>query len=155
MKCPHFTTCSAPLCADDSTLEKAIWYPGEEICKRSGITITTVQRRIVRVGIVPNTCFTVSMLLRKVKVSKGLRGLDPERPRAEALESWLRQHKGVTPLSEVERTRRRDLMMRLKGPDSSKPLLQHGLPRVYPVSGVELSPASVLRVVAPRADRGQ
>jgi hypothetical protein len=66
------------------------------------------------VGIDSDTCFTVSMLRRNIAVTKTFRGLDPERPRWEALESWLRQHKGRMPLSEKEKARRRDLIQRFK-----------------------------------------
>jgi hypothetical protein len=113
-RCPHFSTCSAPLCPDDANLEKAAWFPGEEVCKREGIDFAAVQRRIMRAGIGPDTCFTVSMLRRKIPVTKTLRGLEPERPRAEALESWLRQHKGRMPLSEERKAQLRDRMKGFK-----------------------------------------
>ena len=113
-RCPHFLDCSAPICPDDSTIGKAVWYPGEQVCKRNGVAFATVQRRIMRAGIGPETCFTLAMLCRNIPITKTLRGLDPERPRAEALESWLARHKGRLPLSEAERVRRRDLMQRLK-----------------------------------------
>jgi hypothetical protein len=123
MKCPHFSTCSAPLCPDDSTLETAAWFPGEEICRREGIAFAAVQRRIMRAGIGGDTCFTVSMLRRKVKVSKGLRGLDPERPRSEALASWLLRHKGVAPLSEEKRAQLRERMLTVRWADSLQKVL--------------------------------
>ena len=114
IRCPHFSTCSAPLCPEDSTLEKAAWFPGEEVCKREGVNFAAVQRRITRAGISSETCFTVIMLGRNIPVTKTLRGLDPERPRIEALESWFARHRGRLPLSEAEKARRRDLLQRLK-----------------------------------------
>ncbi|MGA2547530.1 MAG: hypothetical protein ABSF43_13330, partial [Rectinemataceae bacterium] len=84
------------------------------MCKRERIAFAAVQRRIMRAGIGSETCFTVSMLRRNIPITKTLRGLDPERPRAEALESWLTRHKGRLPLSEEERTRRRELLQRFK-----------------------------------------
>jgi hypothetical protein len=30
----HFENCSAPLCAEGIDQEEAIWYVGEEICRR-------------------------------------------------------------------------------------------------------------------------
>lgn len=115
MNCPHFSTCNAPLCPEDLTIKKAAWFPGEEVCcRRESIIFVAVQRRIMRAGIGSDTCFTVSMLKRNIPITKTLRGLDPERPRAEALESWLTRHKGRLPLSEAERARRRDLIQRLR-----------------------------------------
>jgi len=114
-RCPHFTTCSAPLCPEDpASLEQAVWYPGEEICKRHGVDFALRQRRIARAGIGSETCFTASMLRRNIAVTKTLQGLDPERPQDEALESWFKRHKGKSPLSEPEKARRRELMQRLK-----------------------------------------
>jgi hypothetical protein len=123
MKCPHFSTCSAPLCPDVSTLDSAAWFPGEEVCKREGIAFAAVQRRIMRAGIGSETCFTVSMLRRKVKVSKGLRGLDPEKLRSEALASWLLRHKGVAPLSEEKRAQLRERMLTVRRADSLQRVL--------------------------------
>jgi hypothetical protein len=114
MTCPYFSACSAPLCPGDPTLESAIWYPGEEVCKHNGINFAAVQRRIIRAGIGPETCFTVSMLRRNIAITKTLRGLDPERPQNEALESWFARHKGKTPLSLEEKNRRRELLQRFK-----------------------------------------
>jgi hypothetical protein len=128
----------APLCLDDPALEKAIWYPGEAICKRAGISFAAIQRRIVRAGMGADSCFTISMLRRNIPITKTLRGLDPERPRAEALESWLKQHKGRAPLSEEEKERRREIIRGIKCPDSSRNGNRQGLPGVYPVSDVEL-----------------
>ena len=114
-RCPHFLDCSAPLCPDEANLEKSAWFPCEEVCcRRESIDFVAVQRRIRRAGISSGTCFTVAMLRRNIPITKTLRGLDPERPRAEALESWLARHKGRLPLSEAERARRRDLIQRLK-----------------------------------------
>jgi len=113
-RCPHFSTCSAPLCPEASNVEKAVWFPGEDICKRSGIDFAARQRRIARAGSGSGTCFTVSMLKRDIVMTKALQGLDPERPRREALASWLARHKGKTPLSEEEKARRRDRFMRNK-----------------------------------------
>ena len=113
-RCPHFLDCSAPICPDDSTNGKAAWFPGEQVCKRNGVDFAAVQRRIMRAGIGPETCFTLSMLSRNIPITKTLRGLDSERPRAEALESWLGRHKGRLPLSEEERARRRNLIQRLR-----------------------------------------
>lgn len=113
-RCPHYSTCSAPLCPDDSGLDEAAWFPGEEICRRNGIAFAAIQRRITRAGISSETCFTVVMLRRNIPVTKTLRGLDPERPRGEALKSWLTRHKGRLPLSEEERARRREQLQRFK-----------------------------------------
>jgi len=110
-RCPHFSTCSAPLCPEDpASIERTVWYPGEEICKRQGVGFAARQRRIARAGIGSETCFTASMLRRNIVITRTLRGLDPERLRDEALESWFKRHKGKTPLSEAERERRRALL---------------------------------------------
>jgi hypothetical protein len=122
-RCPHYSECSAPLCPDDTNLECAVWYPGEQVCKRQGVDFAAIQRKIIREGIGGETCFTVLMLRRKAKVSKGLRGLDPERPRAEALASWLMRHKGVAPLSEEKRAQLRERMLTVRRADSLQRVL--------------------------------
>jgi len=106
-RCPHFTTCSAPLCPEDpASLERAVWYPGEEICKRHGVDFALRQRRIARARVGSETCFTALMLRRKLRVTKSLRGLNPERDRAEALRAWLKEHQGAhTPSPEVTEER--------------------------------------------------
>ena len=142
MMCPHFSTCSAPLCPDDSTLEKSVWYPGEEICKRTGITFAAVQRRIIRAGIGPETCFTVLMLKRNIPITKTLRGLDPERVRGLALETWLRQHKGRAPLPEEERERRRGIIRGVKCLVSAQNGNRQGLPGVFAAQDVESHPSA-------------
>ena len=143
MKCSLFSTCNAPLCPDDSTLETSVWFPGEEVCRRVGITFATIQRRIMRASIGSETCFTVSMLRRNISVTKTLRGLAPERPRAEALDYWFRQHKGRAPLSEEEKERRLGIIRGIKCPDGSRNGNRQGLPEVYPASGLESYPAPI------------
>jgi len=113
-RCPHFPMCSAPLCPEDANIEQAAWFPGEEVCKRLGVDFAHRQRRMGRAGISPDTCFTASMLKRNLPITKTLRGLDPERIRAEALAAWFARHKGRTPLSEEEKARRRERFQRFK-----------------------------------------
>ncbi len=153
MKCSLFSTCNAPLCPDDSTLETSVWFPGEEVCRRVGITFATIQRRIMRASIGSETCFTVSMLRRNISVTKTLRGLAPERPRAEALDYWFRQHKGRAPLSEEEKERRRGIIRGIKCPDSPRNGNRQGLPRVSNAEDVKKYPAS-FRALLPTLAEG-
>lgn len=35
MKTTHLNTCSAPICAEDTTSSELIWRPGEVVCTKS------------------------------------------------------------------------------------------------------------------------
>ncbi|MFX0204210.1 MAG: hypothetical protein ACFFCW_49565 [Candidatus Hodarchaeota archaeon] len=49
-QCRYYSECEAPLCPlDNQTLETAIWYPDEKICRRKGLPDTrwlSIQRKI-------------------------------------------------------------------------------------------------------------
>ena len=114
-ECPHFDDCSAPLCPLDPDNEQRSWFSDEDICQRIGMDnaeFVPVQRRISKAGVDRGTYFTVSMLNHNIVISKALQGLDPDsyRPRKDLLESWFKQHKGVSPLSEEAKERKREQM---------------------------------------------
>lgn len=115
-ECNKWDNCNAPLCPLDSeSLEHCVWYPGEEICTKPAGDYQWIktQRKIARVlGVKSNNdpafeygYFTVKMLDRNMRVTKATKGLDPNKEEAPQLKRWLKQHKGLKPLSEAQRQR--------------------------------------------------
>ncbi len=92
-ECPRLERCNAGLCPPDPLIEKRIWYPDEEICKRKGFGNTDfvkVQKKIKRVKADPNRFFNVQMLRRIHRVAKGIKGIDPDKEKQ--LERWIETH---------------------------------------------------------------
>lgn len=94
-ECSNFETCSATICPfDESSIKYSYWYPCEEICKKNNPPDwVKVQRKIVKKlskeGYVTG-CFSVAMLNKKPKVTKGLKGLiGKDKPYSEQEEMWI------------------------------------------------------------------
>jgi hypothetical protein len=107
--CRNYDRCSAPLCPNDAqSLKDGLWYPDEEICVlRNAPDWVRRQRKIAkrtkgdyRIGF-----FCHRMLDRNIKVSAGIKGLDPEKDLEPQLSRWLDAHPGMKPLTEEERDR--------------------------------------------------
>ena len=126
-RCPHYSTCSAPLCPDDSGLDEAAWFPGEEICRRNGIAFAAIQRRITRAGISSETCFTVVMLRRNIPVTKTLRGLTPSVLGVRRSSHGLLAIKAGFPFPKRRGLGAGNSYSDSKGPDRSKTLHRHRL----------------------------
>lgn len=80
--CPHFEICEAPLCPLQERSKKyGLWYGDEEICKvRKFQTLFWVkkQKQIAKLGLTADDgFFTVEMLNSLRKITKGLKGADP------------------------------------------------------------------------------
>jgi len=91
--CPHFDTCSSPLCPLAPNLKDLICYPDEEICrarKFQSLPWIKKQKRIAKLGLtVDDGFFTVTMLNAIQVVTKNLKGADPSDFGSEA--KWLKQ----------------------------------------------------------------
>lgn len=93
-QCRLFETCEAPLCPLDKTsIEHAVWYPDEEICrarKFQSLPWIQKQKRIAKLGLTwEDGFFTVKMLKTIQVVTKSLKGADPDDFGSE--EKWLKQ----------------------------------------------------------------
>jgi hypothetical protein len=128
--CPHFDSCSAPLCPEDpASLEHAAWFPDEAACVRQDYSSTAMvraQRRIARATARDSArgCFTADMLAGVTTISRGIKGLDPETPiTSERVTKWLSGFKGRKPLTDEQRAvlRARALKMRASQSGRSVP----------------------------------
>lgn len=84
----HWEICEAPICAGDPNpnyKEEVIWYPGEEVCKKAPYQL--FQKRQIKINKwltrgefkYPGFCFTANELETGTRITKGTRGVDPER----------------------------------------------------------------------------
>ncbi len=90
--CPSYQKCSAPICPlDSTTIDKAIWFPSEDICHiRNTLQWVKTQRKISKVKAPTDRYFTLAMLESINRVQKGISGISPEQ--------------NTNKLKEVERT---------------------------------------------------
>lgn len=104
MKCNNFNSCSAPICPNDpSSLEKAVWFPGEEICKHT--SVFTSNLRQLRNNKFKDLYFTYSMLSKPMTDLSDplLKGIDAEPgDREKAVLYWLIQNRGCLKSNEIE-----------------------------------------------------
>jgi hypothetical protein len=97
MDCKYFDGCSAPLCPKDEGIADRTWFPDEDVCRLSDVPDWVKrQRKITRLGL-PGEAgyFTKAMLEHPCRITKGLKGIDPdgtdrERERDEA--AWFKAH---------------------------------------------------------------
>ena len=96
--CKYYDECDAPVCPlDKHSLNTSIWYSDEDICRLrefSGVLWIKNQRKIKKRQISSDTYFTSEMLDRKLKVSQGMKGIDPDNDSELGDESiqWLERH---------------------------------------------------------------
>ena len=102
--CTHYENCSAPLCPNksDEQNSNSIWYPDEEIClKRKGLPAWVKQQRKIAQKAKPENCgyyFTLDMLKVPFRVTRSVKGLDPDMPlekEERQLKSWFKRNKGI------------------------------------------------------------
>jgi len=92
--CPKFEDCEAPLCPlQENTLEGALWYADEEICrarKFQSLLWIQKQKRIAKLGLsVDDGFFSLKMVNSIRAITKNLKGADPNNFNSE--EKWLKQ----------------------------------------------------------------
>jgi hypothetical protein len=122
-RCPHFDSCSAPLCSEDpASLMYAVWFGDEEVCRRAdyrAVPIVRVQRRIARLtgGELGQGCFTAPMLGQGCRLTRVIRGLDPEAGpiSPDRVARWLRDHPTKRSLTEQERADRGARISKMRG----------------------------------------
>jgi hypothetical protein len=126
INCRYYESCSAQLCPMllDEQNSNCIWYPDEEICrKRKGIPDWVRQQRKVAKKAKPENCchyFTLEMLKVRFRVTKSVKGLDPNmdlEKEGPQLKAWHNKYKGTKKRrisDELKETRRQALALARK-----------------------------------------
>ena len=139
--CKYFDECSAPICPEDeASMKHCAWFPDEDVCRRGDFASTPMVRNQKRIARATGKdfergCFTVEMLSGVTKITRSIKGLDPETPAsADRVKKWLAGFKVRKLLTEEQKAvlRARALKMRQgnKGP------VQNGAASVSPGEGI-------------------
>jgi hypothetical protein len=110
--CPHFHNCNVPVCPlNPQSLTHAAWFPDEETCHKADLRTApwiVRQRRIAKATGADRDrgSFTFAILATDFRITKALRGLDPDAGPADsaAVQAWIEKHPAIT---EAERARLR------------------------------------------------
>jgi len=118
--CPRYETCEASICPLDEERGKR-WFADESVCKRqnSGDFIVPqwliTQRKIAKkTSDFEAGYFTREMMDRNIRVFKGIKGLNPDKPfstEARDVRAWLRKHPKIV-VTEAMRERAKRLQDR-------------------------------------------
>lgn len=97
--CRYFDVCSAVMCPKVEVTKMA-WYPNEEVCRLQDVPEWIKrQRKIAKKANFFGNFFTLAMLQRDCRISKGIKGIDPDltdKERLEAEKVWLEAHPVIT-----------------------------------------------------------
>ena len=119
ISCIYYEKCSAPLCPmlPQDQNKDCIWYPNEEICRRTkGIPKWIRQQIKVAIKVKPENhrfYFNIEMLKVPFRVTEAIKGIDPDKPNQEwKLEVWHKRYKGTSSrkLSDEAREKRRKII---------------------------------------------
>ncbi|UCF13210.1 MAG: hypothetical protein JSW06_02855 [Thermoplasmatales archaeon] len=103
INCSKYNDCSAPMCPYDKELKSSTWYPSEQTCSKPGFNWISNQRKIAKKTQCQETYYTFNMLNRNCIISKGMKGLDPEKEEGDQLKKWLEKRPEKRKLSDSER----------------------------------------------------
>jgi hypothetical protein len=97
--CKYFDGCSAPLCPLDEGVTDGTWFPDEDICRQAHVPEWVKRQKKVARKAELGGYFTVAMLNHDCRITKGMKGIDPdgtdtERARDEA--AWFTAHPAIT-----------------------------------------------------------
>jgi hypothetical protein len=80
---------------------RAAWFPGDPVCVMQHAPEWVERHRRLSRKVKPGAgVWTRAMLERDCRISKGMKGIDPEKPLKEwpgLVEKWLREHPAITP----------------------------------------------------------
>ena len=120
-ECKYFDTCDAPFCpADEKNLDNTIWFPDEEICKLQAFCHEPWirnQKKIAKKSRNTDFYFTNRMLKQNCVIGRRIEGLNPEHDffvRKRDEDRWLEDHPEKRILSEEERGKLQNLMMKAR-----------------------------------------
>lgn len=119
-KCRYFDECSAPMCPMCESLEQAVWFADEEICRlREVPDWVKRQRKIAKTGVTADAgCFTLPMLEQHCYTSNKIKGITPEaagEEKKEAEKDWLNRHKPIKKRTDDDRERLAAQMRFIRG----------------------------------------
>jgi hypothetical protein len=95
----YFDGCSAPLCPKDEGIADRTWFVDEDICRLAGTPEWVKQQRKVSKKAALGGYFTLAMLKQDCRISKGMKGIDPDgtdRERAADEAAWFKDHPVIT-----------------------------------------------------------
>jgi hypothetical protein len=95
MDCKYFDGCSAPICPKDSGQEKTTWFANEDICRLAEVPEWVKRQRKVSRRAAPGGYFTLALLEQDCRITKGMKGIDPNRSdkeRAADEAAWFTAH---------------------------------------------------------------
>ena len=99
MDCKYFDGCSAPLCPRDEGAAVRTWFPDEDICRLADVPEWVRRQRKVSRKAVMGGYFTLAMLEQDCRISKGMKGIDPngtDAERAADEAAWFKAHPLIT-----------------------------------------------------------
>jgi hypothetical protein len=99
MDCKYFDGCSAPLCPKDEGIADRTWFADEDICRLADVPEWVRRQRKVSKKAAPGGYFTVAMLKHDCRISKGMKGIDPDgtdKERADDEATWFKAHPAIT-----------------------------------------------------------
>jgi hypothetical protein len=99
MDCKYFDSCSAPLCPKDEGIADRAWFPDEDICRLADVPEWVRKQRKVSGKAAMGGYFTLAMLKQDCRISKGMKGIDPDgtdKERAADEVAWFKVHPVMT-----------------------------------------------------------
>jgi hypothetical protein len=90
--CKYFDGCSAPLCPKDAGVADGAWFAYEDVCRLADVPEWVGRQRKVSRKAALGGCFTLAMLKQDCRISKGMKGIDPDgtgKERAADEAAWL------------------------------------------------------------------
>jgi hypothetical protein len=101
--CKYFDGCSAPLCPKDEGVADRAWFADEDICRLSDVPEWVRRQRTIyrkaAMGGARGGYFTLAMLEHDCRISKGIKGIDPDgtdKERAAGEAAWFTAHTVIT-----------------------------------------------------------
>jgi hypothetical protein len=99
MDCKYFDGCSAPLCPKDEGIADRTWFADEDICRLANTPEWVKRQRKISKKAAMGGYFTVAMLKHDCRISRGMKGIDPDgtdRERAAEEAAWFTAHPVIT-----------------------------------------------------------
>jgi hypothetical protein len=99
MDCKYFDGCSAPLCPKDEGAADRTWFPDEDTCRLAAVPEWVKRQRKVSKKAALGGYFTLAMLKQDCRISKGMKGIDPDGPDTERVAgeaTWFKAHPAIT-----------------------------------------------------------
>jgi hypothetical protein len=99
MDCKYFDGCSAPLCPRDEGAADRAWFADEDICRLADVPEWVKRQRKVSKKAAPGGYFTLAMLRHDCRISKSMKGIDPDgtdEERAAGEAAWFKARPVIT-----------------------------------------------------------